>query len=1351
MPCVPSGGGPQTAPPTRMVTRVEHERRAGRVGMRPSLAVALAIAVATFLQAPGRIAPDTKIDLAIAPGRFLSRTLRLWQPDAALGYLQNQAAGYLFPMGPFFLAGSAARIPMWLVQRAWIAALLVVALWGAVRMAERLEIGSPVTRVVGGAAYALSPAMTALVGSTSGGQLPAALLPWVLVPLIDGATEGSPRRAAARSALAVVAMGAVNAASTLAVLPLAGLWLVTRRPGPRRRRLTAWWLGLLALGTSWWTIALVVQARYGLHFVPFTEQADVTTATTAAVEVMRGAGYWLSSVVTLGPWLPAGWTLQASAVAIAGTVALTAAGIVGLARRDMPERVFSVTAVGLGVAVIGAGYAGSAGGPLADAVRSLLDGPLSAFRNVHKFEPVVQLPLAMGVAHTAASVRFDHRVTAGIAAIAVALAAMPLLRGELLVNGSFERLPRHWRQAAAWLEAREGRSLVVPASEFGEYEWGRPLDEPLQPLAAGSWAVRNLIPLGSDGATRVLDALGRRVESGDVTGLAETLDRTGLRYLVVRNDLDPLRTTGPRAPLLRARLVDVPGLVRVAAFGPPSRVRPTSDRLHPDVMPATRPRAVEIYEVRRGRAPVRALPVADTLVVSGGPESMVELTGLGDRPVVLAGDGPTPPRAPALLTDGLRLRDVDFGRVRGNTSYVLTEREPAPDSSDRPADRVPVDGRVHRTTAAMTGAVALTASSYGPATVRTPEAQPYAAFDGDPVSGWVPSAIRDGVGQWLQLTLDRPMELPHVDIRQLRSPGWRTRITEVAVSTDHGVRRRRLASWAQLQRVRLPPGPTRRVRITITDVTGRRGAAPGLAEVALPGVDVQRPLRVPDDQAARLRAGAPLGAARFQRSAADPFDATRSDEERRLQRELQLTRPATFALTGTARGRPGAALGALVASLAPTELRVTTSSVWGDQPVYRGEGAVDGDSTTAWVAAPDDPAPALDLSWPGARTIDAITIRPAVGPTAVPRRLRLSTGTEQREVDVDRNRASSFAPLTTDRLTVTVVDTAPTPNSIQGLAVPVATGIGELDFEGLDGLRSGVPDLAAPVTLPCGAGPEVIVDGTRRRTAVDGRLGELLRGRPLAVTGCDGTVELAAGRHRIDTTLEGPLAVDSVDLTAPRPTPATPPRATSVTRWSAEDRTVRVGPGAAAYLMTGENANDGWRATLAGRGLEAVRLDGWRQAWIVPAGAGGAVRLTFTPSGLYRAGLAVGAVGVMLVLLAALLPKRHSRRDPPAALPRTVSAALAGATASGAVFVVAGPVALAVPLLLVWGLVTRRAVPLAAVAGLTYAAAGLLVVLRPGQFPGSSAGAYSTPAQVLAAMSLAALLATVVTSAAGEE
>ena len=85
-------------------------------------------------------------------------------------------------------------------------------------------------------------------------------------------------------------------------------------------------------------------------------------------------------------------------------------------------------------------------------------------------------------------------------------------------------------------------------------------------------------------------------------------------------------------------------------------------------------------------------------------------------------------------------------------------------------------------------------------------------------------------------------------------------------------------------------------------------------------------------------------------------------------------------------------------------------------------------------------------------------------------------------------------------------------------------------------------------------------------------------------------------------------------------------------------------------LVVPESVNPGWVARTAdGTRLTPVIVNGWQQGWVVPAGTGGTITLTFTSNGLYRAGLGWGlALLPLLVLLALLRPRRRqSTTSPP--------------------------------------------------------------------------------------------------------
>ncbi|PRC51094.1 hypothetical protein C6A85_65925, partial [Mycobacterium sp. ITM-2017-0098] len=86
-------------------------------------------------------------------------------------------------------------------------------------------------------------------------------------------------------------------------------------------------------------------------------------------------------------------------VAVLATTLVAAGGLAGLALARMPGRGRLIAMLLTGVVLLAAGVSGSLGSPIAHHVQVFLDADGTPLRNLHKLEPLLRLPLALGLAH----------------------------------------------------------------------------------------------------------------------------------------------------------------------------------------------------------------------------------------------------------------------------------------------------------------------------------------------------------------------------------------------------------------------------------------------------------------------------------------------------------------------------------------------------------------------------------------------------------------------------------------------------------------------------------------------------------------------------------------------------------------------------------------------------------------------------------------------------------------------------------------------------------------------------------------------------------------------------------------
>ena len=1312
----------------------------------------LVLTTLAFLQQPGRIVGDTKLDLVVDPGGFLQRSLSMWDAEGFLGQVQNQAYGYLFPMGPFFWLGKLVDLDPWVVQRLWWALLWCVAFVGMVKLARALGIGTANLQLLGGLLYALSPRVLTIMGVNSIEAWPASLAPWVLLPLVVGVASGRPRLRAAQSALAIACVGGVNAVATAAVLPLATLWLLTAPRGEARRRMLRWWPPLVLAMTAWWWLPLVLLGRYSPPFLDHIESAATTTVSSSVLDALRGTTNWVPRATAS---YEAGRELLISPSSVVAVALVAAIGLAGLAHRGMPHRRFLVAGVLAGVVLTTLGHTVGVAGWGAGGLQDLLDGPLAPMRNLHKFDPVVRIPVVLGLVHLLTvvlariregddeeAVRWSTRAVALVVTASVAAAIAPAWTARVASPGSFDSVPDYWVEAADWLgEQPDSTTLLVPPTRFGDYLWGSTGDDVMQPLASSAWTSRLLVPLTPEGTVRLLDSLTDHLSTGTAaTGLPATLDRAGIDHLLVRFDL--AEASDPeRAELVWRTLRSTPGIRLAETFGPPVGGSPQIDdllaRRFVDGGWRTQHPAIAVFEVdalELGAAQPAAAPLEEGPVVVGGAETVAGLDRLGvlePGPVLLAGDAPEAAVGPVVLTDGIRRSEIDFALVDRNRSASLTVDDPytldrADHDFSAPADDA------SRSVPVLEGADGLTASSargwVNAEGIVSPSAAPWAAFDGDPRTAW--RAV--GPSGRLDLDLGRPRDLGELTLRAGLDPG---QTQQVVVTTEDGDVTRTVRGD---EPVRVQVGTVDALRLRVDRGSDDAEGDARLADVTATGLDLARPLVLPSvDRADRIVLGLDQGERpscldvgsidRCRPGVGDP-----GEDAYGLDRLLTLGEGGTYAPDLTTTAVAGSPLDELVQQGSP--LQVRTSSTLNPDPRTSASRMIDGADTTGWIAAAGDTRPTITLTWESPQVVSVLGLpTDDTLPASSVDEITVTTD-DGASVTVDVTDGVAILPeVTSTSLSIELTSARDALDDERGgLATHLPVGVSEVSV--LDAPAGFVVPSDTTVDWGCGTGPDVAVDGAVTPTALVGRTDELLAGSSVPARLCadPGEVVLPDGESRVAVTASDVAVAGQLVLTSTSPWSATT---------SGQD------------LVTAQhNTNPGWEGRVDGEVVPSVVVGGWQQGYLVDDGEASALTTTYVPGSTYRAALAGGgALAVVVALVTVIGTVRVRRREVTPTVTqgasRWSSRVVIGVAGGATVALVAGTpglLTLVAAVLLGTAVRPRTTAPAVVLTGVAVAAGGVATAVVA-----DAAALTPVVGQWFGVLGLVVLLASVITS--GEE
>lgn len=1221
------------------------------------------LALLAFIQAPGRIVADTKIDLALAPWQFLVRATNLWDGLAAFGQLQNQAYGYLWPMGPFFVLGDLVTMPAWITERLWWTLLLSLAFVGVVKLAKELDIGSPLTQVAAAYFFVLSPRVVTLLGASSVELWPTALIPWVLLVVVRATRSGSVVRGGAVAALLVVCAGGVNATAASATIPLGVLWILTRAPGPRRWRLLLWWGFFTLLGTLWWLVPLVLLGSYSAPFLDYIETAAVTSSATDAMRSLLGVSNW---VAYLDPdSYPAGARFLATPFLMLNTALLVGLGAAGAALRGSPHRRFLVHGLVLGMVLVGLGYAGEFSGWEALGRQDLLDAALSPLRNTHKYDGVMRLVLVLGLARVLHEAPWQYAATLGragavgaraIVVVVIAGLAFPWTASDV-GGSSLNNVPGYWRDVASFVEENSsgGTALLLPAATFGEYTWGSTRDDVMQPLARSPWAARNVIPLAEPGNVIWLDGVTSLLEQGHGTEeLTELLQGAGVDQVVLRNDLDRARLGTPDPAYVRSVLMNSPGISLAKTFGP---IGGGSDGVGEDGARVVRNggagasyHAVEVFDVAAAEPAAEVLGISDVVSVVGSPGSVA---GLDGRTRISPSDASDSENRNVVVTDTARRRETAFQDVRWNSTATLGAEDRLRSRGPEAFHRTASDDERWQTTAVWDGVDSVSASSsqadLGATLPLDRSAHPGAAFDRDPATAWRSARGEDPEGAWLQVNFSEPTDVGQVSVQLA---GDSAPMDKLEFSAGGTTVTRDAPGPLETARYELEFSEVTSLRIAAKDVTSELGVAFSVAEVVIDGVEPRRLLATPRPPESSQVRGIELTRDIGRSACVDQagvlacqlgLELTGEDGDS-ISRVVTLDQPllGTVDLRGSLRRSREA-----VEPLAEHLDYQAVASEPGLDVAQSALAMLDGDSGTTWAALQGFEW--FDLSTHEPTTWDSLKFwlsEDAAG--AMPTRVKVSAG-KKRSVEADVE-ADGLVELPGWRARTIKVDVLETERVVlendDSLSYATAA-ISELTING-----EKPPTL---VELECGEGPQVQVGGTVVETSARAELSALLRGDAVDLVACadeamveadqvelgvgsttvlaDPTEILRVDRISIHSDVESAVGADQGEDLQLRRDGAFGPSATHVFTSADQDR----------FLVLNQNYNRGWSARIGETLLEPVRINSWQQAWRLPAGTSGRVDFTFGPQPGYRAALVCGALLVLVIVAVVVLLGR--RRD----------------------------------------------------------------------------------------------------------
>jgi O-antigen/teichoic acid export membrane protein len=811
---------------------------------------------------PGSYFADARFEYAFEPERGVRQLNALWQPTTGLGRIAGTEQGP-FPILTYWVLRAVGFAPE-LAQHLWHGLLLAVAAVGAACVVGHFRPRWGIWHVATGLAFAFNPLSLGLFTNSLIFLATIAVAPWMHLAVLNAAQREQRWKWAATLTLCIAASLPTELPGTLFnlgfLLPTA-VYVVYVERSCQLRSMVAF-VARTALLTTLTVLFVVIRTLRSVGDLSsrlvLSEDPEFVSASTSFSESLRGMGSWLAyfrfgSIVPRPQFAP----LIESPFVVAATFMVPICAVVFLVKSDWPPRFLFAALASLSLTVV-VGTHPFPLTPWGELVLWLNDNApaTAAFRNTLKAGAPMMLSLAVlfgGLVERTVHARPQRLATSVVGLTWVALfvaSSLPAWTLDLYPeNRELESVPAYWYEAADWLNEEgqdaTGRVLVLPGSTSTAYRWGYVGDDIFTALLSVPHLRQGAFPASTPEAHSLLAALDRSVgdPSYRVDAQLDVLRRLGVRFIVVRNDLD-------WQALQRARPAQLdpwresPELARVATFGGLGEftVDDADDSDESSTERVLPP--VEIYELDEWQPIVRAVPAAAPILMSGDGDGWLSLAMKGflegSRPLVST--GALSPEAladrfdegsPLLITDTNALRQLTA------TSAGLSASSPLqPDSTVRGTYSL-YPGEQRQTTSWIPGVDGVESSLES---ASRPWFRAENAFDGDMRTAWRSGRISQSMQPWLEVEFNELRSVEQVRVRGDQASSGQFATGEVVVSDGT---RYPFVFGDDAAVVRLDGDPTESIRVVITGAAGT--AEVGIASIEIDDLDLAEHRQVPTD------------------------------------------------------------------------------------------------------------------------------------------------------------------------------------------------------------------------------------------------------------------------------------------------------------------------------------------------------------------------------------------------------------------------------------------------------------------------------------------------------------------------